>query len=72
MPEKSWRLRPYLGYDWIAGVALPRAWRLGVGGPSLLVHLPEPPPGGKIFSTTSSASALGTVKSTETVFAKCC
>lgn len=19
MPEKSWRLRPYLGYDWIAG-----------------------------------------------------
>lgn len=31
MPEKSWRLRPYLGYDWIAGVALPRAWKLGVG-----------------------------------------
>lgn len=22
MPEESWRLRPYLGYDWIAGMAL--------------------------------------------------
>lgn len=21
MPDKSWRLRPYLGYDWIAGMA---------------------------------------------------
>ncbi|XP_059547220.1 migration and invasion-inhibitory protein isoform X2 [Myotis daubentonii] len=23
VPERSWRLRPYLGYDWIAGVAHP-------------------------------------------------
>lgn len=21
MPKESWRLRPYLGYDWIAGMA---------------------------------------------------
>ena len=36
MPEKSWRLRPYLGYDWIAGVALPRAWG-NEGAPSHLI-----------------------------------
>lgn len=23
VPERSWRLRPYLGYDWIAGAACP-------------------------------------------------
>lgn len=38
VPERSWRLRPYLGYDWIAGMA-PRphlTWEMGMEAPACL------------------------------------
>ena len=82
MPEKSWRLRPCLGYDWIAGVASLRA--RGRGWRPQLAYAPAcapagaaalswtvPPPSVSTFSTASPVSALGTVTGTETVLTEC-
>lgn len=47
MPEKSWRLRPYLGYDWIAGAAHSMHTPgpgVGSGSPGWPAPLPEPAP----------------------------
>lgn len=57
MPEKSWRLRPCLGYDWIAGVAGPRAQ--GRGWRPQLASAPACAPSGRCCSFSDCFTPLG-------------
>lgn len=82
VPEKSWRFRPYLGYDWIAGAACPmHTLGPGVAGGSP-AYLPEPapavlrcvsagPPSWPSTPCTCALSAPGTVPGTAMVLSQC-
>ncbi|XP_032509851.1 migration and invasion-inhibitory protein isoform X2 [Phocoena sinus] len=68
VPEKSWRLRPCLGYDWIAGVAGPRAQ--GHGWRPQLASAPACAPSGRCCSFSDCFTPLGSPDNSSPVTSK--
>ncbi|KAM9107938.1 migration and invasion-inhibitory protein isoform 3-T4 [Megaptera novaeangliae] len=66
--EKSWRLRPCLGYDWIAGVASPPAQ--GRGWRPQLAYAPACAPGGRCCSFSDCSAPLGSLDNSSPVTSK--